>query len=830
MNKRCNARSGNNCRGLVILAIVAWLACSAERPAQNCCRAADPKTAEPKPADPKAVDKPRFTNHLINESSPYLLQHAHNPVQWYPWGQEAFNRAVKENKPIFLSIGYSTCYWCHVMERESFEDESVAKLLNDNFIAIKVDREERPELDEQYMVATELINGRGGWPNSLWLTPDRKPFLAGTYFPKANFKQTLMQVAATWRTKPDLVKREASQLASEVRAAGRQGAALGGPLDQRAIDQAVAEAIGSFDAARGGFGGAPKFPPHGRLQLLVEEYRRTGNKQLLTIVTRTLDAMADGGIHDQIGGGFHRYSTDASWFVPHFEKMLYDNAQLLRLYTDAYLLTKEPRYRRVAGDIAAWVAREMTDPQGGFYSALDAESEGEEGKFYVWTYNSLVQALGEADGRLFAQEYGARPEGNWGQQRSGRQSGTNILYRRNPAEYLTGQRREAADKLETQLAALRGKLLTVRDRRPRPRLDDKVLAGWNGLMIESLAYAGRTLDDPQFTAAAEKAAGCVFREMWRDGQLLHSYRQGQAHIAGYLDDYAYLGRGLLELQAATKNDRWSASAQQLADSMLKQFADAEQGAFFFTPAGDDGPLLRSKNLTGGGNLPGANGVAAELLLRLADLNHSAADHEAGSRTLSSLAGFARQRPFESESLLLATAYQLRAKPTVADAPVKPAAAPAAELHEPPITMRLYGAKSKVAPGKSFRVTVDLEIEPGWHLYAPSESKSVLPATVKLQKSEHATAESVKAPAGHALKDALLGEEVQILEGTAEYELKVAIDKDAPEGPVELKFEVRTQACNNHDCQAPRKSILHLPISVDRKATELSPQSGARTGE
>ena len=456
MKNRCNVRSGNNCRGLVILAVALLLACTADRAAEKRCRA-----AEPKPADPKSADKPRFTNHLINESSPYLLQHAHNPVQWYPWGQEALDRAVKENKPIFLSIGYSTCYWCHVMERESFEDENVAKLLNDNFIAIKVDREERPELDEQYMVATELINGRGGWPNSLWLTPDRKPFLAGTYFPKANFKQVLLQVAATWRAKPDAIKREANQLADEVRAAGRQRPALGGPLDQRVIDQAVAEAIGSFDAARGGFGGAPKFPPHGRLQLLVEEYRRSGNKQLLGIVTRTLDAMADGGIHDQIGGGFHRYSTDASWFVPHFEKMLYDNAQLLRLYTDAYLLTKDARYRRVADDIAAWVAREMTDPQGGFYSALDAESEGEEGKFYVWTYNSLLQTLGDADGRLFAQQYGALPNGNWGGQRSRSQSGTNILYRRNPREYLTGQQRAAADKLEPQLAAMRGKLLAA---------------------------------------------------------------------------------------------------------------------------------------------------------------------------------------------------------------------------------------------------------------------------------------------------------------------------------------------------------------------------------
>ncbi len=794
----------------MMAASIAWLLYAGVRSRETPCRAAEP--------DAKA--KAGFTNHLINESSPYLLQHAHNPVQWYPWCQEAFDRAKKENKLIFLSIGYSTCYWCHVMERESFEDTGVAKLLNDSFIAIKVDREERPELDEQYMLATELTTGSGGWPNSLWLTPDRKPFLAGTYFPKARFEQLLTRVASNWKKSPATVNKQASQLADAVRAASGQKYVLGKALDQTVIDQAVAEASREFDSQRGGFGGAPKFPPHGRLQLLVEEYRRRGDKQLLKMITRTLDAMADGGIHDQIGGGFHRYSTDANWFLPHFEKMLSDNAQLLRLYTDAYLLTKEPRYKQVVQDIASWIKREMTSSRGGFYTALDAESEGEEGKFYTWSYSALLQALGDTDGQLFAREYGAAPNGNWVERRSGKQPGTNIMSRRQTGGGAGDQGRADA-KLEERLAAMRAKLLAVRGQRTRPRLDDNILAGCNGLMIDSLAYAGRMLDQPEYTAEAEKAAAFILDEMWKDDRLLHTYRNSRAPIPGYLDDYAYLGRGLLELEAATKNQRWGAAAEQIADSMLKQFADPDRGAFFFTPAGADGPLLRSKNLLGEGNVPGANGVAAEFLLRLGDERHRPAYQEAGRRTLTSLAGFAGQRPSSAESLLLAAAYQFRSTP-LNDQPVTKevataASKPEAELQEPPVDVRLYSSKSTVAPGETFRVAVDFDIQPGWHLYASGSSKSVRAATVELQKSERAAAVVSQAPAGRALKDQALGEEVRILEGVAEYELNVTVGKDAPDGPVELKFKIQSQACDDRSCLQPRESVLRLPIVVDHKS-------------
>ncbi|HEV2969190.1 MAG TPA: DUF255 domain-containing protein [Pirellulales bacterium] len=804
-------------RGFVVQAIVAasitWLAYSGVHRRENLCLGAEPKT----------VEKSGFTNHLIIETSPYLLQHAHNPVQWYPWGQEAFDRAKKENKLIFLSIGYSTCYWCHVMERESFEDERVAKQLNDNFIAIKVDREERPELDEQYMLANELMTGGGGWPNSLWLTPDRKPFLAGNYLPKARFEQVLTHIASTWKQSPDAVKKQAGQLADAVRAASGRNFSLARSLDQTVIDQAVMEAIQAFDSQHGGFGGAPKFPPHGRLLLLVEEYRRTGEKQLLKMITRTLDAMADGGIHDQVGGGFHRYSTDASWFRPHFEKMLYDNAQLMRLYTDAYLLTKDPRYKQVVHDIESWVKREMTDSRGGFYSALDAESEGEEGKFYSWSYSALLQTLGEADGPIFAREYGAQPNGNWVEQRSGKKPGTNILSRNSVRQGGAGDRGDTDAKLDERLSAMRAKLLAVRDQRTRPRLDDKVLAGWNGLMIDSLAYAGRTLDEPEYTATAVTAATFILHEMWKDDRLLHTYRKGQARIPGYLDDYAYLGRGLIELEVATKNDLWGAAAEQISDSMLKQFADPERGAFFFTPSGADGPLLRSKNLLDGSNVPNANGVAAELLLRLATERHRTAYQEVGRQTLTSLAGFAAQRPSSAESILLATAYQISAKSANDDEHTASEVAttlskPDGESHEPSVAVRLYSSKRAVAPGETFRVIVDLDIKRGWHLYASGSSKSVQPATVELQKSERATAVVARAPTGRALKDQALMEDVWILEGVAEYELNVTIDKDAPDGPVELKFEVQTQACDSRSCLRPHKSFLRLSITVDHKAT------------
>ncbi len=802
---------------LAVLAIVGagvfWHCGSGDCFPTHLCRAAEPKPAE----------KAGFTNHLSGESSPYLLQHAHNPVQWYPWGDEAFARAKKENKLIFLSIGYSTCYWCHVMERESFEDQGVAKILNENFIAIKVDREERPEIDEQYMLATQLSTGSGGWPNSLWLTSDRKPFLAGTYFPKQRFKDALTQVAAAWRDKPDAIKQHANRLSDAIRAAGNLKPTIGTKLDQKAIDQAVAEANRSFDSQRGGFGIAPKFPPHGRMLLLVEEFRRTGDKQLLRMITRTLDAMADGGIQDHIGGGFHRYSTDANWFLPHFEKMLYDNAQLMRLYTDAHLLTKDARYRQAVQDIAAWVKREMTDSQGGFYSALDAESEGEEGKYYTWQYSTLLQTLGDADGRLFAKEYGAQFDGNWVEQRSGKKPGTNILFRRNMSEPPAGEKHEALVKSNDKMSAMRAKLLAIRDKRPRPRLDDKVLAGWNGLMIESLAYAGRSLDEPDYTASAKKAAGFILSQMWKNGRLLHTYRNGQSRIPGYLDDYAYLARGLIELEAATKDPRWRSSAAELADAMLKQFEDPNQGAFFFTPAGEEVPLMRSKNLFGGGNMPGANGVAAEVLLRLADLDQRPAYEAAAQRTLATLADFASQKSSSDESLLLAAAYQFRTKLKNNEAPPKDIASMAskadAELHEASVDIRLYSSTTTVTPGDSFRVIVEFGIQRGWHLYAPGSSKLVRPATVELQKNEKASASVVQSPPGRELKDQVVNEDVHILEGVAKYELTVTIAKNAPSGPVELKFDVQTQACSDRTCLEPRKSVLSLPITIDRKATD-----------
>ncbi|MGD0094035.1 MAG: thioredoxin domain-containing protein, partial [Planctomycetota bacterium] len=421
-------------------------------------------------SDVSDAQEHKHTNELIRETSPYLLQHAHNPVNWHAWNPETLAQAQKEDKPIFLSVGYSTCYWCHVMEKDSFEDEEVAKALNKDFIAIKVDREERPDIDEQYMLATQLVTGRGGWPNSLWLMPDGRPFMAGTYFPKAQFLQVLETIARVWKEKRREVEQQAGELARAIRQTeGARGLLQpgpdAGPADQKLVDNAVAEYTNMFDAEHGGFGMAPKFPPHGVLSVLIHEYRRTEDKALLRMVTRTLDAIWLGGIHDHLGGGFHRYSTDSVWLLPHFEKMLYDNAQLMRAYTDGYALSGVPRYREAVEDIFRWVQNEMTAPQGGFYSALDSGEVGKEGEAYVWRYKEAVEALGTGDAALFAEVYNLKEKGNFSEEATGEQPGSNIIHLKRPLADIATARGESPELFQARMAALRAKLLARRQTR-----------------------------------------------------------------------------------------------------------------------------------------------------------------------------------------------------------------------------------------------------------------------------------------------------------------------------------------------------------------------------
>jgi len=581
-----------------------------------------------------------FTNRLINETSPYLLQHAHNPVDWRPWGIEAIEQAKKEDKPIYLSIGYSTCYWCHMMEKECFEKAEAARMLNEYFISIKVDREELPDIDEQYMLASQLITGRGGWPNSVWLTPDGFPFMAGSYYPLEQFIEMLTNIKDAWISHRQEVEKQAEQLTARMRQiSGNATLPPARPLDQQLVDKAIEQISQSFDDIYGGFGNAPKFSPHNSLSLLIQEYRRGEAKKLLEMITRTLDAMAMGGIHDHIGGGFHRYSTDYRWFVPHFEKMLYDNAQLMRLYADGYQMTGNKNYKAVVEGIFRWLQNEMTDSEGAFYSAIDAGEVGREGEFYLWHYDEVIDALGEKDGTLFARAYNIEKEGNYELEKA-----TNILNRLKPIE-------------QHSLQKMRAKLLAIRNKRPHPHIDDKIITGHNGLMIEGLLHAGRILNESRYQQSAAKAADFILNKT-SDNHLMHTYRAGQAKVPGYLDDYAFFAIALLDLYETNGDSKRLDAAKGLADIMLRDFEDTTNGGFYFTSSNEHAILMRSKHLMGGGNIPSPNGIAAILLLRLGRILNDSRYTEAAHHTLEAFSGLMWQLPQSFETEILAAAISI----------------------------------------------------------------------------------------------------------------------------------------------------------------------------
>jgi len=539
-------------------------------------------------------------NRLSQSTSPYLLQHAHNPVDWHPWGPEALARARAEDRPIFLSIGYSACHWCHVMERESFEDEAVARILNSEFIPIKVDREERPDLDEQYMAAVQAITGRGGWPMSVWLTPELKPFYGGTYFPPGprfglpGFRQMLEGISRAWREKRDAIERDAGQLVAAMagQAGTRPGEAVPGPeLFEAALDQLKQ----GFDPRWGGFGPAPKFPQSMAVDLLL----RRGGLDGRAMAARTLDAMAAGGMFDHLGGGFARYSVDQKWLVPHFEKMLYDNAQLAACYLDAFQATGQEHYRTVARETLDYLLRDLADPAGGFHSSEDADSEGAEGKFYVFTPREVRSVLGEADGDRFCRAFGIADPGNF-------EHGASVLHSFDAPEDLD---REGLDRLRERLRA-------HRDRRVRPAKDDKVLAAWNGLALTALARGFQVLGEPRYLAAATGLAQFLRREMGRDGGLLRTWRQGRAHTPGFLEDYGAVTAGLVDLYEAGFDPAWLRWAETLAEAMRARFEDPAQGGFF-SSQDPGGELLFPQKPFHDGALPSGNTLAARALLRLA---------------------------------------------------------------------------------------------------------------------------------------------------------------------------------------------------------------------
>lgn len=563
-------------------------------------------------------------NHLIHETSPYLLQHAHNPVDWHPWGEAALALAKKEDKPIFLSIGYAACHWCHVMERESFENEDIAGILNEHFVSVKVDREERPDLDEIYMTATVAMTGAGGWPMSVFLTPDLKPFYCGTYYPpedrfgRPGFATVLLHVLRAWKEQREEILRGAEGLTQYLR---RQlGQAIEGDreLSEGLIAGAVEQLTVQFDPHDGGWGGAPKFPASATIMLLLRAHRRSGNEHALHMASHTLDCMARGGIWDHLGGGFARYAVDETWLVPHFEKMLYDNAQLAAAYLEAFQVTGAPRYGEVAHGIFQYVLRDMRGPGGAFYSSEDADSDGEEGKFYLWSEAEIREALAPEDADIFAAAYGVRPEGNFSSHES-YHAGQNILHRREDCAALAQRLSLPEAQVRERLAQCRARLFELREERTRPGLDDKTLTSWNGLMITALARGARILDAPEYADAAAAAAGFILREMRRaDGALLRTSREGASRLPGYLDDYAFLANGLVDLYEATFDPEWLLQAGDLAEGLLSRFWDESAGNCFFTSDEHRDVLVRTKPTYDGAE-PSGNSVAAEALLRLAAL-------------------------------------------------------------------------------------------------------------------------------------------------------------------------------------------------------------------
>jgi uncharacterized protein YyaL (SSP411 family) len=597
-------------------------------------------------------------NRLAHESSLYLRQHANNPVDWFAWGPEALARAKELDRPIFLSVGYSACHWCHVMEHESFESPAIAELLNRHFVCIKVDREERPDLDSIYMTAVQALNnGQGGWPMSVFLTPDLRPFFAGTYFPPENrygrpgFRTVLLALADYWQNRRDEVLRSAGSITEFLRERDRPQAAAAGELSPDLIRHA-ADVLGRvFDARHGGFGSAPKFPHAMDVRLLLRAWKRFGDAEALRMARHTLDGMAKGGLYDHLGGGFHRYSVDERWLVPHFEKMLYDNALLTPAYLDAYLATGSPAYRRVVDETLGYVLRDMTSPSGAFYSTEDADSEGEEGKFYVWSEREVQQLLGPELAPLFCDVFDVTVGGNF--------EGHNILHRERTDDQEARLHRLEIDELRAKLAEGRQILFEARSKRVRPGRDEKILTAWNGMMIAAFAQAGAALDEPRYTAAARRAAEFVLSRLrGPDNRLLRTCGEDSpAKLNAYSEDYACLIDALVSLYEADFDPRWLQTATELADDLAARFYDPATAGFFFTSSDHEELLTRSQDVHDG-STPSGNSMAVTALLRLAKMTDRRDLEEKAVATLAAFRGAMHEQPTAMGQMLLALDFHL----------------------------------------------------------------------------------------------------------------------------------------------------------------------------
>lgn len=725
-------------------------------------------------AGSKGKEEGRKPNHLVNEASPYLRQHAYNPINWYPWGKEAFEKARKEDKPILLSVGYATCHWCHVMARESFEDKDIAEVINLNFVAIKVDRERRPDVDETYMLATQLITEAGGWPNNVFMTPDLKPFFGGTYFPPEQFKSLLVQVALLWRQERKGLEADAQRLAATIDQimTSRVEAA---ELTPETLNKAVSEILDSYDAVNGGFMKQPKFPQESILLFLLRMAEKDGNEKLLKVVTHTLDNMLNGGLQDHVGGGFHRYAVDSKWRVPHFEKMLYTQALITQALLRAHMLSGKTRYAHAARRTLDYVLDDMTSPQGGFYSARDADSGGEEGTFYVWSEEQIEKALGKEDAGFAKKAFGVTFEGNY-------ENSTTILHFPAMVDQLSKQLGMDEAAFTLRIDKIRTTLNKVRQSREAPFRDEKLLSAWNGMMITAFAEAAQVLDEERYRDAAIKAGTFIWENM-RDGKgLKRAYFEGKAVLEGQQEDHAYMALAYIALHDLTGEKKWLERAETLTDEMVKRFRDDKAGDYYMTASA--GTFGKAKARADAGT-PSGNAVALEVFAKLSQRSRKPDHRLRGEALLAAISGVATGD-------VPSNAYTLYA----ADLLLRGAAGPRQFMAKGTVD-----ARAILDAGKS-ELTVRLKMTPGWHVNSDKPLEEFFTPTVL--KVEGAGDAKVLYPQAVKRKLGFHDKELALYEGSVD--IKVALPKGLA---LPIKANLRLQACSDEVCLEPQNTILTL---------------------
>ncbi len=731
---------------------------------------------------------PMFTNRLILEDSPYLIQHAHNPIDWFSWGAEAFEAARRDNKPIFLSIGYSTCHWCHVMERESFENPEIAAIINQYFIPVKVDRERRPDVDKTYMQAVQLIAGNGGWPMSSFLTSAGKPFYGGTYFPPDVFQNLLLRVSDLWSGQQQDLTNQAEQVSQALAQINNRKLASG-KLSSVTVNNAANQALSIHDELQGGFGEAPKFPREPLLFLLIAHAERNNDIETLAAVETTLDAMSRGGIYDQVGGGFHRYSTDSEWLVPHFEKMLYNQAHLGRVFLLAWRLTGNPSYRRIATQTLDYVLRDMKSPEGAFYSATDADSEGEEGVFFIWSTEQIHTTLSKADAEFAIELFGISAAGNF--------EGSNILHLPVSLEEIAAKQNIALSELSEMIDRIRETLYQARESREHPLRDEKILTAWNGMMISTLAQAGMLLNRPDYTAAAVRAAQFIWDNNHPEvGELLRVYLDGNSSISARQEDYAYFAEGLLHIYDATGETHWLTQAEEITNAMFQLFWDEKTASFHMSRNEQQLTALgRPKDDGTDGAIPSGSSVALRVLQML---DARAANFEYGKRAnaiLSTFANAINQSPTYFGYML----------------------AGASDLEHGELGAQRYAARGGVRATArkttAHNIAVDINIPTGWHINSNHPlQKGLIPTSISIDPIKTGwQLAKVSFPEPVTTTLGFQKEPLSVYHGDIQIQLEVDTDDKKPIGV--LPIELNIQACNDKICLPPEKVALHLPMHV-----------------